>query len=155
MLADRFISNSFNNENDNSMSKENTVKPEHSNSKRRKKKALSAINQNVAMNNTSVIGNVKNSSEWKSKSNQEVHVDENNEIDLNSRISDSESSLSKTVKGRNRLSTNVQVHSILHDPHENFNSRGPNDSIKDKEARRLRVVLTEKDRQLASLHHMV
>lgn len=147
-MADHFHS-IINDENDVSISKDST-KPEPSNSKRRKKKALSAINQNVVMNN---LGNEKTYN-WRPQAirSDEVYADR----ELDSKISDSESSLPKQSKGnstRNRTSTSV--HSVNHEQQEKTNSRGQNDSLKDKEARRLRVVLTEKDRQLASLHHMV
>ena len=127
--------------------------------KRRKKKALTTINQNVALN-------------AQSKSTQVHDIGKN--IKCNSELrtstefpnnSDSESSLNLASKSREELDFYTKSISKNNENLMNNNSRQENvrtvsksssgDNFKEKESRRLKVILSEKDRQLASLQHMV
>lgn len=127
-----------------------------SNSKRRRKKALTTINQNVAFHSDK-LSNGENSDVKK-----EIHT-----IAAEIRQTDSESSCfeisTKDLQGSQRLLAKIKEtplvsSNIIRDDNVQFRSNGKEtgtDKVKDKDSRRLKVVLNEKDRQLASLQHLV
>ena len=128
-----------------------------STTKRRKKKALTTINQNVAAKGQNEFDNIGKCINLKSetRTNTEIpnHSDSESSLNLGTSKSREEDFYSKSIAKNNE--------SIMNTTNRQENLRivsksSSGDNInKEKESRRLKVVLSEKDRQLASLQHMV
>jgi hypothetical protein len=129
-----------------------------STTKRRKKKALTTINQNVAAKGQNEFDNIGKCINLKSETRTNTEIPHH---------SDSESSLNLGTSSKSReedfysKSIAKNNESIMNTTNRQENLRivsksSSGDNInKEKESRRLKVVLSEKDRQLASLQHMV
>jgi hypothetical protein len=129
-----------------------------STTKRRKKKALTTINQNVAAKGQNEFDNNGKCINLKSETRTNTEIPHH---------SDSESSLNLGTSSKSReedfysKSIAKNNESIMNTTNRQENLRivsksSSGDNInKEKESRRLKVVLSEKDRQLASLQHMV
>lgn len=115
--------------------------------KRRKKKALTTINQNVALNAQNKGAQVYDTGK---------SIRTSTEIPLNS-DSESREELDFYSRSTSKNNENLSMNNTIN-RQENFRTVSKStsgDNFKEKESRRLKVILSEKDRQLASLQHMV
>lgn len=123
--------------------------------KRRKKKALTTINQNVALNAQSKGAQVYDTGK-SACANSKSELRTSTEIPLNS-DSESREELDFYSRSTSKNNENISMNNTFN-RQENFRTISKStsgDIFKEKESRRLKVILSEKDRQLASLQHMV
>eukprot|EP01036_Dinobryon_divergens_P024619 gene24619-33087_t len=123
--------------------------------KRRKKKALTTINQNVALNAQSKGAQVYDTGK-SACANSKSELRTSTEIPLNS-DSESREELDFYSRSTSKNNENISMNNTIN-RQENFRTVSKStsgDNFKEKESRRLKVILSEKDRQLASLQHML